>query len=96
MILRLRRRALADVEGAITWYSQQGSTLGERFLADFNRVLSWVEENPFLYAERYRGVRRAGFPDFPYGLFFRVQGQNIDVIAVTADARNPAVWQRRS
>lgn len=96
MILRLRRRALADVEEAVDWYNQRAPDLGTRFFLDFNRVLSRVEENPFLYAELYRGIRRARFTHFRYGVFFRVRAGAIEVIAITADARNPAVWQRRS
>ena len=41
-------------------------------------------------------VRRASVAHpFPFGIFYKIDGDTIRVIAILHNARNPEVWKRR-
>ena len=66
---------------AALWYEARNPGLGTEFLRAADGCISSVVRKPELYAELYRGVRRALFRRFPYGLFFLVSGDCITIIA---------------
>ena len=68
--------------------------LGEEFIAAMELQLKRLEQAPLLYAEVIPNVRRALLPRFPYGLFYTVRGNLINVLAVLHDARNPGQWPK--
>ena len=51
--------------------------------------------NPFAYQELRSGIRRALTKQFPYAVYFSVEGETILVLAVLHTARDPAEWQER-
>jgi plasmid stabilization system protein ParE len=97
MSLRLvfRPDARDDLDDAYHWHEQQRQGLGEEFLAAVHTVLARVQENPELYGEVYREVRRGLTARFPYGIFYRVQNERIVVIAVYHSGRDPEGWLDR-
>lgn len=90
--LKFSARALREVGEAKEWYESQSSGLGEEFIAALELQLKRLEQAPLLYAEVIPDVRRALLPRFPYGLFYVVRDQNINILAVLHDARNPGKW----
>jgi plasmid stabilization system protein ParE len=50
---------------------------------------------PILYAELYRGLRRARLRRFPVGVFYLVTPAEIHIVAVVHAARSPNVWRSR-
>jgi toxin ParE1/3/4 len=54
-----------------------------------------ISENPLIYPDVHRGVRRALVRRFPYAVFYRLRGEGVQVIAVLHQARNPPSWKRR-
>lgn len=57
--------------------------------------LDRVRTAPELYQVIYRDTRRAIARRFPYGVFYRLEGQNVVVFAVLDLRRDAATWQRR-
>jgi plasmid stabilization system protein ParE len=93
---RLRDEVVEDLTEAATWYDDHRPGLGLTFLEAVEAALSRIEETPQLYAPIYRGLRRALLPrPFPYQVFFRIQGELLEVYAVLHMARNPEEWMRR-
>lgn len=93
----VRRAAAADIEDAYEWYEPQRPGLGEEFLAALQSTQSRVLEQPEAYPVLHRGTRRALVPQrFPYGLFYRVYGETIVVVACMHAKRDPRRWQRRT
>jgi plasmid stabilization system protein ParE len=43
----------------------------------------------------HKAIRRAGFPHFPYGLFYRVHSVEVEIIACFHARRDPRRWQDR-
>jgi plasmid stabilization system protein ParE len=95
-VIRLRVEAENDIHDASVWYESQRLLLGHDFLDAVETAFSRISENPLQFPILYRGTRRALLSRFPFGVFFRLNGQTIIVLAVLHASRNPARWRDRT
>ncbi len=95
-LVRIRPEAECDVREAVSWYEEQHPGLGRELILELDAVYERLAENPRLYADIRRGIRRAIVRRFPYGVFYLVTDTEIRVIAVVDMARNPSVWRDRA
>ncbi len=77
------------------WYHEKQLGLGERFLEALGRLFDRIMENPRQFPVVELEVRRALLRHFPYGVYFTVTSDHIQVIAVLHLRRYPQEWQRR-
>lgn len=75
--LLIRRQAKGDLRQATRWYERKMAGLGREFVAEIDAVLDRILENPLQYQIVYRHARRAITRKFPYGVFYRVDVQDI-------------------
>ena len=54
-----------------------------------------IVENPDAYPVLHRDTRRILLDHFPYGLYYRVVGDRLVVVACMHAARHPTRWQSR-
>jgi len=80
---------------AVSWYETRGSGLGESFESEVERQVVRIRENPLQFPVVFADIRRARLRRFPYGLFFRIDGDDAFVIACFHASRNPQSWQDR-
>jgi plasmid stabilization system protein ParE len=92
---RVRVEAERDIEEAALWYERQRDDLGQAFLDEVLRTLALIEAHPELYPVLHREVRRALLRSFPFGVFYRIERQQIVVLAVAHAKRDPALWKQR-
>jgi len=93
----VRPAAAADIEEAYEWYESQHPGLGEEFLAALRSTRDRVLAHPEAFPVLHRATRRALIPQrFPYGLFYRIYGDTIVVVACMHAKRDPRRWQRRT
>ena len=95
MRLALRLRAKGDLREAFAWYEEKRPGLGTSFLASVEATLTTIRENPRIFPRVDPSIRRAAMSGFPYGVFYRIDGETIRVIAVLHNARSPEHWKRR-
>jgi plasmid stabilization system protein ParE len=95
-LVRIRPEAERDVRDAVSWYEEQRPGLGRELILELDAVYERLSENPHLYRDIRRGIRRAIVRRFPYGVFYLVTDIEVRVIAVVDMARNPSVWQDRA
>lgn len=93
--LLLRPAAAAEVEEAWRWYEEQRPGFGEQFLDAFASQLERVAESPEMYPVVHRDTRRALLKRFPYGVFYRVVGKQVVVVACFHAKRDPRRWRER-
>ncbi len=96
MQVRLTLEAHADVADALEWYEAHAPHVVARFIDDYRTLLARLGENPRRYPTLRADVRRAGFSDFPYGLFFRIGSDWVEVFGCFHAKRDPRRWQRRA
>jgi plasmid stabilization system protein ParE len=92
----VRPLAQADIDAAITWYEQQQSGLGSRFLDVLDHVFKRIRDMPLQFPVISREVRRALVHTFPYAVYFREREQAVVILAVLHLRRDPRIWRRRS
>ena len=84
-----------EVEAAFEWYEGEEPNLGIEFLEQVRSTYYRILENPLAYQELRSGIRRALTRQFPYAIYFSIEGETILILAVLHTARDPAEWQRR-
>ncbi|MFC4309594.1 type II toxin-antitoxin system RelE/ParE family toxin [Steroidobacter flavus] len=92
---RLRREAEEDLAVATAWYEQQRAGLGQQFLDRAMAIFNSVAERPLLYPVVHRSTRRALMARFPFAIYFRVEPDDIVVVAVMHGSRHPLCWRSR-
>jgi plasmid stabilization system protein ParE len=87
--------AEADLADARAWYEQKRAGLGEEFVLCVEAGLDHICRVPKAATEVYPGVRRMMVRRFPFGIFYRVDDDQIAVLAVYHSKRDPRGWQAR-
>jgi plasmid stabilization system protein ParE len=85
-----------EIDDAYRWYEQRQAGLGQDFLAALDEVFNRLQQTPEAHQVIYRDVRRALPRRFPYGVYYRVLADRVEVIAVQHSRRDPAHWQSRA
>jgi plasmid stabilization system protein ParE len=93
--LIIRPQAQTDLEEAAEWYEARRPGLGDEFLREVGPVMETLREKPFQFPNVYKHARRARLEGFPYGIYFLVGDDAVEVVAVMHAKRSPWQWQRR-
>jgi plasmid stabilization system protein ParE len=91
--LTLRPRAEADLDDAFRWYEERLPRLGEAFLRSVDACFARIQRHPEASPEVHPRVRRASLRRFPYGFFYVVRNDRIDVLSVYHARRRPRAFQ---
>lgn len=84
-----------EFEEATIWYEQKAG-LGTVFVERVQEALDRIGQLPELHAMVYQDIRRARVQRFPYSVLYRVLPDQVEVIALFHNKRNPKVWQSRA
>ncbi len=93
--LILRPAVKQEIDEIISYYEKQKRGVGLLFLEILDMLLSRVHHHPEQFQEVHKQIRRAVLKDFPYNIYFRMYKNQIIVLAVTHQKRNPKVWKGR-
>lgn len=91
--------AEAELFVAASYYEEQDSGLGLRFLDTVDRAAAWVVENPLaspvvLLRGVRTAVRRRRLQPFPYAVLYVVE-PDLLVVAIAHERRRPGYWMDR-
>jgi plasmid stabilization system protein ParE len=89
MPILVRPAAAADIDEAFLWYERQQAGLGDKFLAAVQSALENVVAHPTSYRVVHRETRRVLVHRFPYGIYYRVYGELVVVVACMHGRRDP-------
>ena len=92
----LRPEARVEFDEAFDWYEQRRLGLGVDFVAQVQEVFDRISTTPGLYAQIFHEVRRGVVRRFPYSVFYKVEPQQVVVLAVFHSNRDPKIWQARA
>jgi hypothetical protein len=93
--LKFRAVATAEVEEAYAWYEEQRQGLGDEFRASIDLAVDLILRSPRLWAVVHRDIHRVLLRRFPYGLFYRIVGEEPIVVACAHVRRHPRHWRSR-
>lgn len=96
MRLSLSDGAQADADAAIDWYvGDEAFVAAEDFANALDRALALLRDYPSMGEQAAHGLRMLTLHDFPYSLIYRIQGDEIRIIAVAHHSRRPGYWVGR-
>jgi plasmid stabilization system protein ParE len=89
--------ALREYQAAVDWYQQRSRAAARRFVAQMERVLGQIAQQPDRFGWHDGEFREAALKRFPYSVVYRVEDSgDVLVIAVAHAAREPDFWQDRA
>lgn len=86
--LVFRGSAAREMEDVRLFYARAGRA--GSFDAASDRVLDLIAGFPLMYSVAYANVHRALIKGFPYALFYTVEAEQIVIIGVLHQQRDPA------
>jgi plasmid stabilization system protein ParE len=87
--------AKADIREASRFYEAERPGFGDLFLTRFHQALSQVREYPLTAPTIYGQYRRMGLKQFSHSIVYSVEANQVVVVAVLHNRRNPDYWKRR-
>lgn len=78
--------AEGDLAEARAWYEAQRQGFGEEFLLSVQEALDNIQRTPGIHARIFQEIRRVSVRRFPYGIFYRMDEDQITVVAVLSRA----------
>jgi plasmid stabilization system protein ParE len=91
----VRPEAEADLADAKDYYERQRDGLGTEFVKSIAETFERIERLPESHPDIHRGVRRALTRRFPFAIYYRIEGDEVIVIAVMHSRRDPRSWKSR-
>ena len=84
-----------ELNDVVAFYEQQQIGLGDRFLNEFERVVTLLTEHPELGARVGQDARFIVLNRFPFRLVYAVEESVVRIIAVAHQKRRPDFWRGR-
>ena len=84
-----------DILTGENWYNSQQDKLGDEFISEFENKIKVIQSNPFLFSIIKKDIRKALLKRFPFGIYYFVIDDVINIFAVIHFSRNPKIWNHR-
>jgi hypothetical protein len=84
-----------DIVTGKNWYNSQQNTLGDEFISELENKIKVIKSNPYLFPSIKKDIRKALIKRFPFGIYYFVEGDVINIFAVIHFSRNPKIWKQR-
>ena len=81
--------AQLEADEAYSWYQQDHIKIGATFLEQLGRTTEFLTSNPHLYPCVEQDLRRANLNQFPYPLFYVIDGDTVNVLSCLHQHRDP-------
>ena len=92
IFLALARNELAEAK---RYYNRQQQGLGESFQREAQSAAKLIQERPLAWQIEVELVRRFIFDRFPYKMLYIIRAEQIVVIAIAHQHRQPDYWVDR-
>ncbi|MEO8998332.1 MAG: type II toxin-antitoxin system RelE/ParE family toxin [Rhodanobacter sp.] len=94
-VASFNRLAEVELREAILYYESEAPGLGRRFLSTVESALAEILDHPLTGAPLRGDVRRKQLGRFPYQLLYRLDDEEIRILAVMHKRRRPLYWAER-
>jgi len=91
----LHPAAISEAQAAYRWYARRSRAAGEAFLAELDRAIVAIADQPATWSKHLHGTRRYLLRRFPYAIVYRESSERITVVAVAHGRRRPGYWRQR-
>jgi hypothetical protein len=84
-----------DLRASLEFFELQQPGLEKQFLKEVDSAIKRIEINPLQFPKVYKAVHRALLNRFPFGIYFIIIGDIVNVFAVFHFSRNPRKLKSR-
>jgi toxin ParE1/3/4 len=92
MRLVFHPKVYSDIDQIMAYYEQVGTMdLANDSYAELRHFMKAAPVRPDSFAIRKRDVRRVNLHRFPYHFLFRVAGDEVGILVVRHDSRDPGI-----
>lgn len=77
------------------YYDELVYGLGELFVLEIERCLNIIKINPLAYPTFKFNIRKAVILKFPFSILYRIEENNIFILAIMHQKRKPKYWAGR-
>ena len=88
--------AAEEMQAAAAYYAIRTPGIGEAFLDEIEQGLRRIQEFPRLWPVYESDYRRYLLQRFPYSLIYRIDPEEIFILAVAHLHRQPGYWKNRA
>jgi plasmid stabilization system protein ParE len=88
-------RARDEVEEAQAWYEERSLLAAAGFLHEMSVAIRRIAKAPNRYPVSLHNTHRILLERFPFGIHYRVNENDIVVVAVAHQKRRPGYWAER-
>lgn len=96
MNINLLRAAEDDLYEASLYYEERAKNLGVEFLEIVNCTLKKIADAPDAWPEIRANIKRCIIRRFPYAVYYAVEADSIQVIAIMHLRQHPRRWFDRA
>lgn len=94
-VLVVREEARRELVEARDYYDEQRHGYGELFVEAVEREFALLLQFENIGKRVGKGVRRHTVRNWPYGIVYRVRGDELIIVAVSHHRRRPDYWRSR-
>ena len=87
--------AEAEIREAFLWYFERSPIAADAFRTETLDAIDLLETNAPMWPEDEDGIRHYILRHFPYTIFYEISGQQVTVLAVAHQRREPGYWRAR-
>lgn len=87
--------ARTELREAAWYYEERSPGLGVRFLDAYDEAIAEILQRPRMWPVIEDDVRRHVVSRFPYGIYYRVQDDELQILVVMHHTRHPDYWRDR-
>ncbi len=91
---KIHDEAALDLRLAARWYNRRRAGLGLEFVLAVDDAIAKIVEAPGRWPP-FAGARRHILRRFPYNVIYRVDEEQIHILAIAHHRREPVYWGRR-
>ncbi|MDY0082474.1 MAG: type II toxin-antitoxin system RelE/ParE family toxin [Ignavibacteriaceae bacterium] len=95
MQVRFLEPASIELDDAIEYYEIQLQGLGKKFLDEVLDSIALITQFPDLFPKNSEHTRKAVLRKFPFNIIYTLFNDNIYIIAVAHQNRQPEYWIKR-
>lgn len=94
--LQIRTLAKNDIQEIVDYYDSISPKLADKFLQQLFSAFDLLLANPQLFQLKYRATRVLYLKTYPFGIHYRIDENEVIILAVIHTSRNPKTWKERS
>ena len=96
LVFKLLPGAQEDLDASLAWYEQEGgNVLAQRFFDFYLEARNRIAQNPDGFRTYYQSFHGIRFRKFPFKIIYAIEGNEIIIVAVAHDKREPNYWRSR-